>query len=329
MVELEGSEGDLSASAANKLDIQAAMSARPRRTEKAVRDALHRGAPGRRDRRKAGIPQGTEERAYRIGRRFRRCSEREVTDGTPADGDAHVADCFYCQTIELMGGLDVNLTAPTGVAAQVAATQGRWRERRGCSDRQDSPEHLSLPFARVVLILASAAVLAVGVVFTQSTGQPWVALLAPALAGAGVAYAYGPGVNPAFELSQSMAVSDRMILLVRALAVFGMNAVLGIAASVFAAPAVGLTLYWLIPMTMVAALALAAATLSHSANVGVGAALAGWAVVVLGGAARTRDLASAVSDQAPAQAYLIGTTVFIVVTLWASSGRRERMIGQL
>ena len=57
------------------------------------------------------------------------------------------------------------------------------------------------------------------------------ALLAPAFAAAGIAYAYGPGMDPAWELSQSMAVSDRMVLLVRALAVFALNAALGLAAT--------------------------------------------------------------------------------------------------
>ena len=48
-------------------------------------------------------------------------------------------------------------------------------------------------------------------------------LLAPAIAGAGIAYAYGPGVDPAYELSMSMAVSDRMVLLARVLAIFAID----------------------------------------------------------------------------------------------------------
>ena len=51
------------------------------------------------------------------------------------------------------------------------------------------------------------------------------------MAAAAIAYAYGPGIDPAWELACSMAVSDRMVLLVRALAVFAVNAVLGLAAS--------------------------------------------------------------------------------------------------
>ena len=106
-------------------------------------------------------------------------------------------------------------------------------------------------------------------------------LLAPAVAAAGIAYAYGPGIDPAWELSRSMAVSDRMVLLVRALAVFGLNAVLGLAAAAASGAAAAVTFGWLIPMTAMCALALAAATLSRSANVGVAAGLGGWAIAVL------------------------------------------------
>ena len=139
-------------------------------------------------------------------------------------------------------------------------------------------------------VIASAVVLAAGVVATVGTGTPYVALLAPAVAAAGIAYAYGPGIDPAWELSRSMAVSDRMVLLVRALAVFGLNAVLGLAASAASGAAAAVTFGWLVPMTAVCALALAAATLARSANVGVAAGLAGWAITVLGGAGRRRQL---------------------------------------
>jgi hypothetical protein len=102
----------------------------------------------------------------------------------------------------------------------------------------------------------------------------------------GIAYAYGPGIDPAWELTRSMAVSDRMVLLVRALAVFGLNAALGLAASavslsVGSGAAAAVTFGWLLPMTAVCALALAAATVARSANVGVAAGLGGWAITVV------------------------------------------------
>jgi len=150
-------------------------------------------------------------------------------------------------------------------------------------------------------LVASVVVLAAGVVATRTTGAPWVALLAPALAGAGIAYAYGPSVDPAFELGRTMAVPDRMVLLVRALAVFGLDALLGV----------------------VAALALAAATLARSANVGVVAALAAWGIVVLAGMAGTRDIATAVAGATLTPAYLTCALACAGVTVYATDGKRN------
>jgi hypothetical protein len=173
-------------------------------------------------------------------------------------------------------------------------------------------------------ILASAVVLAAGVVATASTDTPWVALLAPALAGIGVAYAYGPGIDPTFELGRTMPVSDRMIMLVRFLAVCATDALLGLIASVVAGEALGLTVGWLLPLTAVSALALAAATLSRSANVGVAAALAGWAVVILGSARGLRDLGDAVDNDLAmlVPVYSMVTLICLALAVWATSGRR-------
>jgi hypothetical protein len=242
------------------------------------------------------------------------------------DDALHVAACTDCQARASLEGLDVDLDRVwAGVAAEV------WAPRVGLVERLAGRLLGSPGLARALVttpslvlswIVASAVLLAVGVLVTRTTGLPLVALLAPALTGIGIAYAYGPGVDPAFELSQSLAVSDRMVLLVRALAVCGVNAALGLVASLFAAEAAGLTLGWLVPMTTVAALALAAATLARSANVGVVVALAGWCIVVLAAAVGTRDLATAVLQANLTPAYVVGTLVGIGVALYATSGRQ-------
>src|SRR5262249_59486106 len=112
------------------------------------------------------------------------------------------------------------------------------------------------------------AVSSAGAAVTAGAGQRVGALMGPGRAGAAIAYSYGPGTDPAWELSRSMAVSDRMVLLVRALAVFTVNAVLGVAASVASNVATGIAFWWLLPMTAIRALALAAATPARSATVG-------------------------------------------------------------
>ena len=149
--------------------------------------------------------------------------------------------------------------------------------------------------------------------FTYSTGQPWVALWRRP-AGASIAYA-GPGIDPAFELAQSLPVSHRTVLLVRAFTVFALNALLGLAASLVAGELSLLTASWLIPMSAVSALALTISLLSHSANTGVFAAFSGWALIVLGGRVATEQWAAAVTDATLMPFYLLVAALMTVVIL--------------
>jgi len=209
----------------------------------------------------------------------------------------------------------------TGVAAEL------WRRHPGPLERTAGRLLRSPGLARALLttpsllapwLIASVVVLGAGAAATTGTGQPLVALLAPALAGAGIAYAYGPGVDPAWELSASVAVSNRMVLLVRALAVFGLDAVLGLAASAASGTASGVTFGWLVPMTAVSAFALAVATLARSANVGVAGGLAGWAIVVLSAQATDGHLRVAVSGSALVLPYLAFAACCAAVTVHAT-----------
>src|SRR5215469_6935624 len=195
-----------------------------------------------------------------------------------------------------------------GVAAEV------WRRRPGWLERLAGRLLRSPGLARALVatpslllawVIATAAVLAIGAAATLSTGTPYVALLAPAVAGAGIAYAYGPGIDPAWELSRSMAVSDRMVLLVRALAVFALNAGLGVVASAASGAAAAVTFGWLVPMTAVSALALAVATVARSANVGVAAGVASWAIAVESAQVASGQFTTAVTSSALVLPYLM------------------------
>ena len=208
-----------------------------------------------------------------------------------------------------------------GVAAQV------WRRRPGPVERTAGRLLRSPGLARALLttpslllpwLIASVAVLAVGTMATRGTGQPLVALLAPAVAACGIAYAYGPGIDPAWELSRSMAVSDRMVLLVRAFVVFAVNAVLGLAASFASGTAAALTFGWLIPMTAVCALALAAATAVRSPNAGVAAGVASWTITLLSGQAATGQFTVVLSRSALVPAYLAAAAVCAAVVAYAT-----------
>jgi len=223
---------------------------------------------------------------------------------------------------------DVDLSRVwTSVAAQVWRRQPGWLER-AAGRLLRSPglarALLTTPSLLLPWLIASAVVLAAGAAATLGSGQPIVALLAPGVAAAAIAYSYGPGVDPAWELSCSMAVSDRMVLLVRALAVFAVNAVLGLAASAVSAAwvvpaasgvaaasgaAAAVTFGWLIPMTAVCAFALAVATLARSANAGAAAAVAAWLIIVLSGRVASGHFAAAVTATVLFLPYLaIGVT---------------------
>ena len=208
-----------------------------------------------------------------------------------------------------------------GVAAQV------WRRYPGPVERAAARLLRSPGLARALVItpslllgwvIATTIVLIAGVGITVSTGTPWVGLVAPVLAAAGIAYAYGPGIDPAWELSQSMAVSDRMVLLVRALAVFGLNAAFGVAASAASGAAAAVTFGWLVPMTAVCALALAAATVTRSPNVGVAAGWTAWVIAILSGMATDGKFTTAITDSAFVVPYLALAVCCGAVVLFAT-----------
>jgi hypothetical protein len=232
--------------------------------------------------------------------------------------DAGLADTGLADTG--LAGVDLDRVW-IGVAAQVWRREPGWLERlagRLLRSPGLARALLTTPSLLLPWLIASIAVLAAGAAATLGTGQPVTPLLAPVVAAAGIAYAYGPGVDPAWELTRSMAVSDRMVLLVRALAVFAVDAALGIGACAASVAALGITFGWLVPMTAVSALALAAATVARSANVGVAAGLAGWAITVLGGQAATGRFTAAVQGSGLVLPYLAFAAACLAAVLYAS-----------
>jgi hypothetical protein len=202
-----------------------------------------------------------------------------------------------------------------------------WRRRPGLVERLAGRALRSPGLARALVttpslllgwVIASAVVLAAGLFATLGTGTPFVALFAPAVAATGIAYAYGPGIDQAWELSQSMAVSYRMVLLVRALAVFSLNAALGMAASAASATAAAVTFGWLIPMTAVSALALAVATVTRSANAGAAAGLAAWAITVLSVHMASGQVTAAVASAGLVLPYLAVAVACVAIAWFAT-----------
>ena len=226
----------------------------------------------------------------------------------------------------------------TNVAAQVWRREPSWLERTAARLLRSpglARARLTTPSLLLPWLIATTVFLAVGALAQASAGQPLVWLIAPAVAAVGVAYAYGPGIDPAWELSCSCAVSYRMVLLTRAVAVFAVNAALGLAASAAtvgttaSAHAAQLTFAWLIPMTAICAMALAVAVATRSANTGAAAGVAAWIIVVLGWSAASSapgaagvSLTAAVTDPSLYLPYLAVAACCAVIVGYATRPQR-------
>jgi hypothetical protein len=229
------------------------------------------------------------------------------------------------------------------VAAEV------WRRHPGRLERTAARLLRSPALARTLFttpslllpwLIASAVVLAVGALTQVSAGQPLVWLIAPAVAAVGIAYSYGPGLDPAWELSCSMPVSDRLVLLTRVVAVFAVNAALGLIASAAtlgthaATDTAQFTVAWLLPMTAACAFALAVAVVVRSALAGAGAGVGAWLAFVLvhsvtnggaggaGGGLSAAALTSAITDANLYLPYLAVAACCAVIAAFATRPQR-------
>lgn len=223
------------------------------------------------------------------------------------------------------------------IEGDVWATETGWLERRATS-LLGSPALaralVTTPSLLVSWVVASLGIFGVGVLVAMLTGTPVVTLLAPAVAAIAVAFAYGAGADPAYEITRTLPIPARMILLVRVMVVFATNALIGLVAMRIAPDVAGVTLLWLLPMAAISVCALAVATLSHSATVGGVAAIAVWSAIVLASHWRTASFDVAVlsaSQTTLVPLYLVMTGVGFGITLWLSgdSAQRRELAGWL
>lgn len=227
-----------------------------------------------------------------------------------------------------LGGVDLSRVW-TGVAAQL------WRRHPGPVERIAGRLLRSPGLARALLttpslllpwLASTAVVFGVGGLMSFIGGRPLVWVLAPGLAAIGIAFAYGPGVDPTWELSLSMPVSERMVLLVRGVCVFAVNAFLGLAVSAITygvtsqaaravkAETVTLTVAWLLPMSAVCTLTLAIAVVFRSATVGALAGVLAWTVTVLGSSSASGQFTAAITYTSAYLPYLAVCACATVVT---------------
>jgi hypothetical protein len=240
------------------------------------------------------------------------------------------------------GGIDLGRVW-TGIAAEV------WRRRPGPVERLAARLLRSPGLARALLttpslllpwLISTVVIFGIGGTISLAGGEPLVWLLAPGIAAIGIAYAYGPGVDPAWELASSMPVSERMVLLVRAVAVFAVNACLGLIVSgisywavahgmhgagghATAAEAAAVTFAWLIPMTAVCALTLAVAVVTRSASAGALTGVLTWGATVLASRVSAGAFTGAVTDTATYLPYLAVAACAAAVIEYATRIQRR------
>jgi hypothetical protein len=206
-----------------------------------------------------------------------------------------------------------------------------WRRRPGWLERTAAKLLRSPGLARALVttpslllpwLISTAVIFGVGSLVRLDTGQPLVWLLAPAVTAVGIAYAYGPGVDPAWELAYSMAVSERMVLLTRAVTVFAVDAALGVAASAASGAVASVTFGWLIPMTAICALTLAVAVAARSATTGAATGVAAWAITVLANSTASGQLTATITNTETYLPYLAAAACAVAVVLYVIRPQR-------
>jgi hypothetical protein len=180
------------------------------------------------------------------------------------------------------------------------------------------------PSLFVAWLMASVFIFAIGAVLTNASNQPLVPLLAPAVAGIGVAFAYGAGADPAWEISRSTAMPQRLLLLLRVVVVFATNTLIGMIATLLTGRVSELTVLWLLPMAAVALLGLAVAVTTDSPTVGSAAALVVWCGAMAMTWIDTRQAVDAISasriqEGAPLWCGLLAMSA---VTIWFAESDR-------
>jgi hypothetical protein len=202
--------------------------------------------------------------------------------------EAHLTRCAACR--ELSGALAEPERLRRGRAALIATVDvPRTGPLERLLVRLGVPDHTArllaaTPALRGSWLLAVAATLVFAVLAARLGSGPDASLafltVAPLLPLAGIAVAYGPGIDPTYEIGLAAPMRSFKLLLLRAAAVLGTTTVLAAAAGL-ALPGLGLAAAgWLLPALGLAACSLALATAVEPLRA-TGLSAGAWVAAVL------------------------------------------------
>ena len=218
--------------------------------------------------------------------------ELSVTAATAAAIEAHLMSCAGCRS-KLAG---VAISADGGFMKQQSVWDGVLervdRPTRSITERllgvmrvrPDTAKLLATtPALRLAWLVAVVFVAAFGVAAARLEGDgPWLLLvIAPLLPVAGVATAYGPALDPTYEIGVAAPMSGLRLMLLRTLAVIATTMPL-LAVAAFGAPGGGWVVFgWVLPSFALVAITLALSTAISPERAGVVIGV-GWLVALVG-----------------------------------------------
>jgi hypothetical protein len=271
--------------------------------------------------------------------------------------EAHLRECIACHEREAVYRMlaeelkartfEASLPGIPSLLAQLPQQEDRRRHLpKSVPSRPDKwwPWLLLRAQERVVrreIWVASTLVMALGTLVTLATYGPHspsgslpLVLISPIVAAIGVAFIYGPAVDPALEIELATPASTRLILLARLVLIFGFNLALGLMGSVVLAGLRSevslwpLVMAWLAPMAFLSALAFMLTILLADPGIGVLVSLGLWAVQSMGQVVTRSGISWNLPDLTAVEVrpWLWALTLlFFALALWAS-GRDERWL---
>ncbi|MDQ3956711.1 MAG: hypothetical protein M3273_00145 [Actinomycetota bacterium] len=227
----------------------------------------------------------------------------------------HLSSCDTCRAaLEALSPLDLGL-AWDGVVAEIDAPRRRLAERVlvRLGVEEGAARFVCLtPSLRSEWLLATLGALglaAVGMLGARGDQISLVLLVAPLVAAAIVAFAYGPLADPAFEIVAASPLSPLLALLLRLAAVLTVTSALVFGANLAAGGSAGHAA-WFLPMTFVALFA-AAVALKTTPFAGAGAGMLAWSAAVFVSVALAADPARTLWGDAAQIAYGTGSALLL------------------